>query len=193
VEEFEVAIGGLEEKATYHISSALDGWIRKYYPTLGFIREYKKIDYAIIDSTVDGNVAAYVQVDSAIEVKFNYARQITEIERRVPKGLAQAKRYREKVGARASYLLYFIAAPYASVIPPERRDSGWGYWDPSPKALTTLETAIERMAEAVNDADAILIGSASCKSTKLCKFYCGLVEYNDQNRQRSSLRDSRPT
>lgn len=117
--------GGLERKAIGVISSAISDEI--YKKNLFLIQEYRFIDIAAIKSSSE--FMPTLEVEFLFEVKFNYAKQSSEIKNRLCLAVDQATRYAKKVRARNAYILYFIAAPYSSKIPPKPHDSGWPYWN----------------------------------------------------------------
>jgi len=163
--------GGLEEKSTHHVGSALEGWLVENNLRLHVMREYRKIDFALITPTWDQSRLA---VDTVIEVKFNYAVQSTEIVNRVPLALAQASRYRAKVSADDAYVLYLIAAPQSPSIPRPVRDSGWEYWELG-GAEKTLAAAVENLAAAAGKASSKVLGQAKRDLDPHCGFYCALI------------------
>jgi len=142
--------GGLEVKAGMRVASALDS-LANSRGLLG-LREYRNIDYALVRP--EPAFGATLPVEAVIELKFNYAKQVGEIQTRLPEAIMQARAYALDVSAKESYVLYFIAAPARAAIPNHPRDGGWGYWN------AAMHPAVESVREAVAQANASLLGEA---------------------------------
>jgi hypothetical protein len=156
--------GGLEVKASGIVSAAAT--------TLGrvtnklVLREYEHIDIVLIVPESVGS--ASLDVDTVLEVKFNYARQTGEIDARLPYAVNQANRYRNIVGANCAYVLYFIAAPHSDEIPIGPRDSGWGYWN------GTMAPAVDHVRESAIGANSLLLAEYAREAP--VQLYCALIE-----------------
>ncbi len=169
--------GGLEQKANHLIASALEGLAAKHASLL--LREYRHADFVFV--VPDAMVRATLNVRTVVEIKFNYARQTSEILNRVPDALEQAARYRRTFEAEYAYVLYLVAAPAIENVPSPRhpRDSGWGYWDRSPVvAETTLQEAINALEEAAETSGSQVRGSATGGGPTM--LYAALLQANAQ-------------
>lgn len=156
--------GGLEEKATGIIIAQLEAVAKN--ENLLVLPEYKKIDYAFI---VRNHSHSRLNVDTVIEVKFNYASQLNEIRNRLPSAINQANGYQQTVSAKNAYVVYIIAAPYVDNLPPHPRDSGWGYWNrPMIDAIKIVQQSTE---QGTNE---LLLGDAQTEENP--QLYCALFE-----------------
>jgi hypothetical protein len=130
--------GGIEKKAAGIINRCLETAAGK---ELAVLPEYRKADFVFVSKNFG---RPRLDVKTVIEVKFNYARQISEIRRRVRSAKGQVNRYREELSPTFTYLLYLIAAPFSNSIPRVNRNSGWRYWN-SP--LDDAVKALRQVAE----------------------------------------------
>lgn len=146
--------GGLEYSAAVPIGGAIEAAVG-LDRSLVCVREYKirneknpkrngrlRIDYAV--ATVMSVGRPTLKIRDVIEVKFNYAKQICDIKRRLESGMQQAALYKNIVKATNAYLLFVVAAPYSHQLPDKTKsevDPGWRYWDGKMSVENVLDLA----------------------------------------------------
>ena len=135
------------------------------------LQEYRGIDFVLFDSKSISN--ARLAVDTVIEVKSNYATQVTEIQNRIPLAQIQANDYLTDVNAHHAYVLYLVAAPCINQKPKPPCDNGWRYWN-SPCPATAMQIAINNIGLSAGSADMVILGNASNGQDQL--LYCALLE-----------------
>ncbi len=156
--------GGLEMKAASVVESAMQTLTSRNSRVV--LREYNHADFVLIEPT---HIAtAKLNIDTVIEVKFNYARQLVEIAARLPNAINQANAYRSAMRAKCAYVLYFVAAPSLGAIPGDPRDTGWIYWN------YPLNNAVDEVNRAAERAHAEIAGRATCE--RPYPLYCVLLK-----------------
>src|SRR5690606_28333474 len=120
--------GGLESRASSRILLGREDWLAERQDDLLVVPEYRgQIDYALVERKSVGR--SYLEVDTIIEVKFNYLHQSGCLQRRPLKAFEQLRGYRNRWKARHGYVLYIVASPVGN--PPASsndRDAGWRYF-----------------------------------------------------------------
>lgn len=201
--------GGPEENARGRIETGIVKWLKTKtkQPQLIVLPEYKrnvkrkkrrkskkksktsiKLDFSLIRPDQVGN--NHLRPKALFEVKFNYAKQLTDITGRLTRdrknarrkldAIQQAKTYKDLVKADSAFLLYLIAAPtWAFPLPDEPRDSGWRYYQPANPAENNSE---EPIVLAINKINALLgrrrrqVKWGCTRTRGNCSFYCCLIE-----------------